>query len=154
MANLVRRPGSIGRTAVIIAAGLALLLPLPARCAPCIASAGQCPRCVAADGGENAEQSAPIACCQQEAAQATITSAIAANQLDYRAHACGCVVRSMPRSVPAVEKLVSSAELLVAHWAADFADNPSINAALPGVPTPADSPPSVPHRILHCSWII
>jgi hypothetical protein len=70
-------------------------------------------------------------------------------------HACGCGFRHVPRSTPPVEKTLISPELsagLIATAVSSVA--PSIQETTTGDLTLAALPPRIPHRILHCSWII
>jgi hypothetical protein len=53
-----------------------------------------------------------------------------------------------------VEKSVSPSDLVALQATVVFAAIPPIHAAADSVLTLIDLPPSVPHRILHCSWII
>jgi hypothetical protein len=63
-------------------------------------------------------------------------------------------VQHSHRTAPPVDKLAPSAELIAGVApAADLIADPSAHQAFAAL-TPADLPPSIPHRILHCSWII
>jgi hypothetical protein len=154
MRNLAFRPARIARWVLALAAGIAMLMPLPARCLACVAAAGTCPHCVAANPATETPP-APKACCQHRTTQAASPIAdVDAPTVKHAAHACGCILRTAPRTVPTVEKLILSANQVAVHGAAACVANPSINSAAASVRAPGDLPPSVPHRILHCSWII
>jgi hypothetical protein len=152
MQNLVFRPARVARLGLVLAAGLALLMPLPVRCVGCVAAAETCPHCVAAEP-VNVTPAAPDACCQRPSAYSPATSE-AASTVKHGTPACGCVLKSAPRTVPTVEKLVSSADLVALHATVVAFATPTIHSAADSVSTLDILPPSVPHRILHCSWII
>jgi hypothetical protein len=96
---------------------------------------------------------APKVCCQRHSADST-SSSVAASTVKHDTHTCGCVLKSAPKTVPTVEKLVSSADLVELHATLVAFAIPTIHSAADGVSTLVDLPLSVPHRILHCSWII
>ena len=142
------------RSAVVFAAALAMLLPLPARCAACPTNAGaNCARCAAANA-DDAKSRAPRPCSRHRAKSGDEAAAgdLIRSVSNHALH-CGCHARPVHRTLPPSEQLV-----LV----------PDLFAALPVLPLPAaieahpgavaltlgDLPPPIPHRILHCSWLI
>jgi hypothetical protein len=57
--------------------------------------------------------------------------------------------------MPPVQPQLSSTELVAVHsTTAAAVAAPAIDPAAASTFLPADLPVSIPHRILHCSWII
>jgi hypothetical protein len=167
MAFLAQFAARGARSAVALATAIALLLPLPVRCAACSTGSDRCP-CCSAYGGEFLGSTELIAvrdshgealaqtrtCCQSHVATDAAPTAAATKSLHPSHHACGCSARPAPRTTRPVEKLHVSPETLAGladgfqlpfSLQADVASTPIIHVAA--------SPP-IPHRILHCSWII
>ncbi|MCI0331695.1 MAG: hypothetical protein L0228_00540 [Planctomycetes bacterium] len=182
MATLAHFAARPARTAVALAAALALLLPLPARCASCSSGDDRCPRCAAAQVAESlrskirrgedsnlrlgetqphrdshsASRRDASTCCQRrESAHSAPTSGAAVGTAKHVLHTCGCRLLPVQRTTPPVEKVNSSPELVAGlSLVAILPLNPSACDASAGDFTLANLPPPIPHRILHCSWII
>jgi hypothetical protein len=152
------------RHCMILAAAIALLLPPPARCASCATGNDRCPSCAthAAASGHvaefvrNSDSHEPThACCRRNVeSDSTPSASTSTNSVQPSQHACGCGVHSAPRTVPPVAKALASPDLNAEAIVA--VDLPRLLAATG--PVTADfvlsDAPLIPHRILHCSWII
>lgn len=145
---------AVARSAVSLATALAMLLPLPVRCAACAANVGDCPQCATAKA-ENSTGSTKAACCQKQAeSQDEGLAGDVVRPASHHLPRCGCHARPVPRTVPPGERLVPVQDLVAAlPIAADLTFHiPS--HAVAGVSALGELPPPVPHRILHCSWLI
>jgi hypothetical protein len=156
-------PGA--RSMVALATAVALLLPLPARCAACSAGADRCQQCAShvaeslqakicrGQDSDSTNQARP--CCQRHTtADSPDTASFAAASAGQTYHPCGCGVRPVSRTNQSVERFSASPELsagLVSVAAVPPAPATGTAAAGDFVVSLA---PSIPHRILHCSWII
>jgi hypothetical protein len=140
------------RSAIALATALALLLPFPARCAACSTGHDRCPRCH--HEAEFLQNSTPAgqahSCCQH---RATTKSPAANAAIHPGQHACGCAMDQAPRTA-ANEKFSPSHELSTGLVATvGVSTSPADGSARVLDAAPA-VPPPIPHRILHCSWII
>jgi hypothetical protein len=152
MVGLVLRPSIPARFAVILTAAMAMLLPSPARCDGCGTGKSDCPHCVAAK--LNSATSPVRPCCQRQAV-ANHTTAIADTVCTkVRTVPCGCCVRPADRAWVPVELQVSAQDILLALPAGQPLQFDAGNPSTAAVAAIADLPPPVPHRVLHCSWII
>jgi hypothetical protein len=152
------------RSVVVLATAVAFLLPLPARCASCSTGHDRSTPCAAQVAaslrskirrGEDADSHIhPPTCCDRQAAGTASTDRVATNSVHQSQHACGCGASSVPRTSPPIEKFTASPEL--SAGLAPVADLPFAPPA--GATSTSDdtraAPPPIPHRILHCSWII
>jgi hypothetical protein len=156
MANFAFKRMRNGRLAVIFALGVALLLPTPGKCASCLFALGSCPHCAASKALEPTEQAPTKSCChQQTACESSPPAAASATSVVTSGHrVCGCSVQSAPRAVPTVVKLVSPADDVAATFPTAVVTDQIIHQSAASVLSLGELPPSVPHRILHCSWII
>jgi hypothetical protein len=127
----------------------ALILPPPGQCASCDAGGGNCSQ------GElaTANQHAVRPCCQRHAAAHSRSAIAKDNCATWQSRSCNCNIRPIDRSVVSFEQ-VSIAN----HFAISHSPAPLLTAVTANFETAAASfanlPPPVPHRILHCSWII
>lgn len=146
------------RSAVALATAVALLLPLPTRCASCATSQGQCPRCVHHFGESlrGSQLATPRTCCQELAStQSAANASNASPSVQQSQHTCGCGFHQAPRSTPPVEKTSISLEQSAGLVATPFSPAaPSILETPASDITLAALIPTIPHRILHCTWII
>ena len=145
----------MARLVVILVTAFAMLLPLPARCALCSTGADMCSRCVAADTDKAASRSATRDCCQRPATpEERCVSDSATQTVQHSSTGCGCGASPDDRTFPTEQQLAPTQDQLAAipTAATSFADNSAqIDAA---AFTSAGLPPLIPHRILHCSWLI
>jgi len=150
MIGLALNPSIPARFAVVLSAAMALLLPAPARCDGCGTGKTNCPHCVAAVA------TAPIAparpCCQNHTANHRGIANPACEQV--RTAPCSCCIRPADRAWAPAETQISTQEILAALPAGQPLQLSVTSASIAAVAALADLPPPVPHRILHCSWII
>ena len=152
MLGTLLHPSHTIRRAVILAAAVALILPLPARCVACSFGATDCTRCQV----ERSKIAPPAHrnCCTEHAAASHQATPITNCSPHVQSQTCGCNMQAPERTYVTVDRQIVAPELA---------------ATLPGVqPVPTidagqftqiaaaneNAPPPVPHRILHCSWII
>jgi hypothetical protein len=129
-----------------LAMALGLIVPPPARCAGCLASHDGQLQCVAS-------HAVVTSCCHQLPMTRSQQSNEVTQGASYHEASCGCHLHSVDRSLATGERIFpidSLAPLPTAQSA-----HPDV-AGLQAVAKspPAESPTSVPHRILHCSWLI
>jgi len=152
MVGHVVRPTLSIRCAIILAAAVALALPIPARCASCAAGASECAHCRAAS--KTATPSGTRPCCQRHTATHGAVAAEATNCVHVQSRTCGCNIQPVDRTYASADQRVSVSD----HLAALPSVQPLLFNATRGRNSAAtaftDLPPPVPHRILHCSWII
>jgi hypothetical protein len=139
-----------------IIAALALVLPVPARCASCSDQGGQCPHCVAAD----VEPQLPAAsntrsCCNRHSPSTAKPADDQAAALSHGTHLCGCNLQPADRTQAPAKNASASPE-----WSAGLLPSSLGGSAILTNSTAslvfdvAELRPAIPHRILHCSWII
>jgi hypothetical protein len=163
MATLFAMAVRSSRSAVAFATAIALLLPLPSRCASCSIGQDRCPRCanVAESlrsqirrGEDSDENRGSRTCCQRHAPNISSATGAVISSIDRSHHTCGCNLRPAPRSSSSIQKFTASPEIVagLAHVAdATFSFN---DGAKSTIDFQVAVPPPIPHRILHCSWII
>jgi hypothetical protein len=140
------------RSMVAFATALAMLLPLPARCAACSTSAGNCPRC-AATIAEHKTRSAERPCCKHSTATSDqFSHSDSARSLSHHSPRCGCGVSPLHRTVPPKDQLPAGHDFDAAPYRL-FETSLEPRFATIAATRP-DLPPPLPHRILHCSWLI
>jgi hypothetical protein len=142
------------RSVVALATSFALLLPLPARCAPCSAGNDHCPHVAESLRDSDSNEKAHICCQRHTTINSTPTATAAPHSVHQNLHTCGCVVRPAPRTTPLVEKFTASPELVAGLPSAAYAPSSLTAATAPTGVTSLPTPPPIPHRILHCSLII
>jgi hypothetical protein len=148
MTDVITQPTCSVRWALAFSAGLAMLLPMPARCAERGVSSKDCSSCATAHHGTHLSEHATRACCGRQ-------NAVDPQVRAYTSHSCGCIVQRLPATVPSAKKLSFSVEQLSAFpVVGDVVADRSSTSAAASIPALASLPPYVPHRILHCSWII
>jgi hypothetical protein len=132
------------RLAAVIAVAIGLALPAPARFASCPSDHS----CSLPGANSIAGKLAAASCCSKHATNAPAASACAHSQN------CGCELeRTDPTAVGGDRQSPLHPSLESSTAAAIFFLPPS-NVAPLEVKSIADSIPSIPHRILHCSWLI
>lgn len=152
MANPARYTTLKARPAIVLATALAVLPPLPALCAACSTEAS-CSNCASANDSTATNRHSARPCCQDYVSTLVAGSDLACFVQHASSH-CSCGPPPAQRTLPQREELAPTHDLVGslsctnAHYAATDAHN--IAAAL----APADRPPPIPHRILHCSWLI
>jgi hypothetical protein len=153
MANLGKLRSRFCRTPVGLVAAFALLLPLPARCASCAASHDQCPRCSAAKAGDQGSPTDSVrSCCQHRSETPATDNGVSGEQSHPL---CGCGFESAPRNTQPTAKASITADVMAAAPAlATIPSNLNAAGASATATSIASLPPPIPHRILHCSWII
>lgn len=140
----------IRRTAVLVAA-LAVILPLPSRCAACITGHEDCARCAA---DHTTASHAPASCCQAHTAKPPSTSGVNSLALSHAGHTCGCGVQSLPTTTPPQKLLAVAAPELAALVPPAAIDLVTLSPLPSHAGEAASLAVPIPHRILHCSWII
>jgi hypothetical protein len=152
MIGLVVRPSIPVRFAVILTAAMALLLPSPARCDGCGAGASECPHCVAAKSNVATTPARP--CCQPRTATNCDTSLASSRCVQVHTAPCDCSVRPADRAWVPAERQLSVQDILATLPVAQPLQLDAGNHSILAVAAFGDLPPPVPHRVLHCSWII
>ena len=150
MVGALIRPTFPIRCAAFLTA-LALILPLPARCLGCVADSSNCSHC--ATQASAAKASPAKSCCARNssASQHLATN----NSCDrVQARTCGCSIQPVDRTLVASEQHSTLPELLAALPSVELVISDSTQSQLQSAPAFASLPPPVPHRILHCSWVI
>lgn len=152
MLRAVLRPSGKIRRTVILAAAVALIVPLPARCASCSAGATDCSQCQDA----HPSTAAPVhrSCCERYALASRNTTPAANCPAHVRSKTCGCNLQTPDRTnVTADRQIVASDLVATLPHVQPFltVDAGQINR---NAVANENGPPPVPHRILHCSWII
>jgi hypothetical protein len=84
----------------------------------------------------------------------TTTASAATTSADQSSHTCGCHLHSAPRTTRAAQKFSASPEIVAAVANVTDAPLPLTPAAEATRFTAVAAPEPIPHRILHCSWII
>jgi hypothetical protein len=152
MLSAIVRTSPTIRSAVIIAASVALILPLPVRCLSCSLGEVDCTRCQVAHAA--AGHAAHRSCCEHPASADRTTAQGAGCQTHVQSRTCGCNLQVPDRTYVAAERQIVPADIVAVL--------PSPQPFLATDPGHTDwvassygsLPPPVPHRILHCSWII
>lgn len=145
------RPSSTIRTAVIIAASVALLLPLPPRCLSCSTGTLDCNHCQATHS--TTAPPAHRSCCDRHAHSGR-APAHSGCSTTVRPNVCGCKLQAPDRTYTTADRQTDAADfvaLLPAPQQLFTSDSAGIHRA---IDSHGDLPPPIPHRILHCSWII
>ena len=152
MLGALLRPFHAIRRAVILAAAVALILPLPAHCASCSPGASDCSRCQAA----RANATVPVhrACCERHAIPSPQATSIANCSSHVQSKTCGCNMQVPDRAYVAADRQIIAPDLIATLPSVQ--PLPTIDAGQINQIAAANenAPPPVPHRILHCSWII
>ena len=152
MLSALLQPSSAIRRAVILTAAAALIVPLPASCASCSAGATDCSRCQAAQ----ATATAPIhhSCCKRHAVASRHATSIANCSSNVQSKTCACNFQVPDRTYVATDRQTIAPDLVATLPAPQpllTIDAGQINL----IAAAHDNlPPPVPHRILHCSWVI
>jgi hypothetical protein len=139
------------RAAIIAATAVAMLLPLPARCAACSTSAGNCPRCDTANTDRQPVPD-PSACCKHRSADRQTPAADAAHHVSQHSPQCGCGVHPPQRTKPSTERVLDGQDLTASPT--EFASSSVEPRLVANFINGSILPPPIPHRILHCSWLI
>lgn len=141
-----------------IAAALPLILPVPGRCAPCTTEADRCPSC--ASGHMDLQPSPNTdhqrSCCERNSVS-TRTADIDRLHASGTGHDhhCGCSMQPMDRTQAPLKSTTTSPEwnAVVVPGSFDVFTLPT-GGAVPVALDAAELRTSIPHRILHCTWII
>jgi hypothetical protein len=140
------------RSALALALAAAMLLPIPARCSSCSADAN-CSLCLATE--PEAPNSRGLCCQRNLPSDDSSVVQLELQSIAPHTGACVCDLHRQTRTIPPSDKLSLSSQRFAnlpspgALWADLSAHD--LTAALS---FPANSPPPIPHRILHCSWLI
>jgi hypothetical protein len=140
------------RRVLLFAIAVALVLPPPARCARCTGGAANCSHCAAATT-EPAPAPAAHACCHDRITQPTATDSLAGCHQD-EVGKCNCNLRPIDRTGLSVERQSIAPELVATLPSVPPILATIANATESDLVSNADLPPPLPHRVLHCSWII
>jgi hypothetical protein len=152
MVGLIVRPSIPVRFAVILTAVMAMLLPSSARCDGCGTGKSECPHCVAAKSNTATTPARP--CCQRQTATNCDTSLATSKCVAVHTVPCECTVRPADRAWVPVERQFSIQDTLATLPIAQPLHLDAVNHGILAVAAFDALPPPVPHRVLHCSWII
>jgi hypothetical protein len=150
MMGVAVHPSATVRYSLAYLAAIALILPPPAHCLCCgtlVTSAPSCPMATLA-------AQSPRPCCQQHAAHQSLASTTSDGRARLQSGTCNCSLRPADRTAITNDQQASNAPQPVALTSSAplaAAASSSIDWA---VTASANLPPPVPHRVLHCSWII
>jgi hypothetical protein len=173
MLRAIVHPSPTIRSALIIAAAVALILPLPARCLSCSSGDADCTTAVRGSPDPAPPPTAGLqpciryraphssispparrSCCEHRNFANRTAAQAAACQSHIQSKTCGCKLQVPDRTYVAAERQTVPADLVAIFpalqpiFAADSGHADWVTAAY------GNLPPPVPHRILHCSWII
>jgi hypothetical protein len=137
---------------VFIAASVALILPLPPNCLSCSLGDADCTRCHAAHS--TIAQSAHRSCCEHRPGANRVVASNGNCQSHVQSKTCGCKLQVPDRTYVASERQTVPADLVAILPSAQPLLAADPGHADWGTATDGNLPPPVPHRILHCSWII
>jgi hypothetical protein len=129
-----------------------LVLPAPARCASCSTSGHHCAKCKAASESES--KPAGGSCCERDAEVETSAALGLGDCLSVQTRTCGCWFSPVERTNAPGERQLSISDIFPALPAATPIVDDAARSALQATAVFGDLPPPVPHRILHCTWII
>lgn len=157
MTFVLNRSWTWARQAVVLAAAVALLLPFPGHCSACTGGKSECPHCRSLGGRSLPGEARLPACCQRK--QATTERKLAeptgSDCVQVQSRACNCHIKPLDRALAtAQERATNSSELSVILPSLGVASLLSAGEPDRAAVLQTDLPPPVPHRILHCSWII
>jgi len=144
-------PSLSTRCALLFAVAVALVLPAPARCASCANGTDNCAQCEATANAASASSVRP--CCQNHAAPEH-AAPVATSCQQVHVGKCNCNLRPVDRTAVSVERLSVTPEIVATLPAVQPVLAISANASGLVVFAIADLPPPLPHRVLHCAWII
>jgi len=152
MLRAIHRRSPTIRSTVIIAAGVALILPLPARCMSCSVGEINCAHCQSTHA--NPSPTAHRSCCEQHAIASHQSASTGRCSSQLQSKTCGCKLQAPDRTYVAADRQIIAPDLV----ALLPPTQPLLSADASQVTrydeTLGNLPPPVPHRILHCSWII
>jgi hypothetical protein len=153
MASFALAPQLFARIVIIVATAMAMLLPLSARCAACSTSAGDCPRCIAANT-QHQTSAVERACCKHRTARSDKAfDGDSAGAVSNHSPHCGCGVRPLHRTVPTKDQLLIAQDFAAAE--ACLFETSHLEPRIAAVAASnGDLPPPLPHRILYCCWLI
>jgi hypothetical protein len=145
----------VARAAVALLTVLATLLPLPARCAACSNRLNTgCTRCAAARPAKPPCRTRHAGC--QPKGPLVVDACCVDRSIECSAHytpCCGCSVRPADRVPPSADRGLVVRDLLAPtdHMAPIAKFEIGVSNLLLRAGRLA---PSIPHRILHCIWLI
>lgn len=156
MANLYYLVSTTGRRAISVVTALAVLFPLPALGSSCGIGAGDCPHCTATLVSAEKPSTQPEACCRtSEGSNRSVHASHSNAATEHASDDCSChILPIWPASQPAPQISRAVETFAAPTQGAIFAPRwPELGARL------VDSwlgrvPSAIPHRILHCSWLI
>jgi len=152
MLSAIVRSSSTIRSAVIIAAAVALILPLPARCLSCSLGNADCTHSRSAHSTNS--QPNHRSCCEHRSAASRAFAQSADCQSHVQSRACNCKLQVPDRTYVTPERQTAPADFVAILPAAQ----PMLAARASHTDwvtaSSGNLPPPIPHRILHCSWII
>jgi hypothetical protein len=140
------------RGAIVIVGSMALILQPPAQCWSC--SLGLPNRVQSSAHQQQPGQPTLHGCCQNSATARPASVAAGNCEAHIKSNTCGCKFQASQRTYVAAERLIVPPDsMAILPSAQPFVAADTRNAEwLAG--SSSDLPPPVPHRILHCSWII
>jgi hypothetical protein len=139
--------------ALSVAVAIGIITPAPGLCASCtFASASSSQRHV---NHKNDPARAHQTCCTRHTLNRTAAVQLASTHCkSIHSQSCHCNRRQADPANRATEPIASTGNQLAAlppARAAAILNSSELSFALPTI---GDAPPPIPHRILHCSWII
>jgi hypothetical protein len=152
MLGALLRPSHAIRRTVILAAAVALMMPLPAHCASCSPGATDCLHCQAAQ----ASTTAPVHrdCCERHAIASRQATSIANCSSHVQSKTCGCNLQVPDRTYIAADRQIIVSDLTATLPSVQPLLTIDAGQIIQIAAANENVPPPVPHRILHCSWII
>jgi hypothetical protein len=150
MMGIAVHPSATIRYAIAYVAAIALILPPPAHCLCCGTLVTNVASCPMASLGVQTERP----CCQKHTAHHSLASTNSDGCARLQSSTCNCSIRTTDRSAVSDEQRHTDAPQSVAIFTSASRFATTSNAAYSAVTASANLPPPVPHRVLHCSWII
>ena len=150
MLGALIRPTFPIRCAAFLTA-VALILPLPARCLGCVAETSNCSHCATQ---ASAAKASPVKSCCARNSSTSQHLATNDNCDRVQTRTCGCSIQPVDRTPATSDQHSTLPELLAALPSVELVLSGSTQSQLQSIPAFASLPPRVPHRILHCSWVI
>jgi hypothetical protein len=135
---------------------VAIVFSLPAQCVSCVTSNNDCAHCAAIAVTNQIASSQSTTCCQSHQ-RAIRTAETKQLSVQLERHSSDCTCQNVPTApfVPRTSPTTTSSEVLTAlPHVAFLAPSYLQSATVVAESWLVHLSPSIPHRILHCSWLI
>jgi hypothetical protein len=137
--------------ALTFAVAIGIVTPAPGLCASCTLASSS----LAHRHSDQKPEPADKACCTQAASNRAVATPHAPVQCkSIDSQSCKCNLHQADPATTASEPVASTVNLFAALSPTHSAAILPPSLAPPAIATPGNPPPPIPHRILHCSWII